>query len=173
MVALISNIVRIITLTALVPLVLGSALPLDQNLRGRAVTNDHNLRGRAVSIDHNLRGRAVSTDQNMRGRAVSIGQTWEEYDQTNVAFAHQGLCRHYWDTPTRHGEDGVWPCRQYCRTDEDNNYVCRANNSGDPSAFLLNPDGQRYSLGTCECNDAFVYRNSHGRRGGIEGESLG
>lgn len=162
MVALINNLARIIALTALAPLILGSALPLEQNLRGRA-----------VSTDQNLRGRAVSTDQNLRGRAVSTGQTWEDYDQTGVAFAQQGLCRHYWDTPTRPGVDGVWPCRQYCQTDEGSNYICRPDNSGDPSTFLVNPDGQRYSLGTCECNDAFVYRNSHGRRGGIVGESLG
>jgi hypothetical protein len=83
------------------------------------------------------------------------------------------LCRHYWDTPTRPGVDGVWPCRRYCQTDEGSNYICKVDNSDDPSAFLVDPDGQRYSLGICDCKDAFVYRNSHGRRGGIEGESLG
>lgn len=141
MVALINNLACIIALTALVPLARGSAL---------------------------LRGQVVSTGQTLRGRAVSPGQTWEEYDQTSVAFAQQGLCRRYWDTPTRPGVEGVWPCRQYCKTDEGSNYICRADNSGDPSAFILNPDGQRYSLGTCECNNAFVYHNSHGRHAGIE-----
>lgn len=152
MVALINSLARIIALTALVPFARGSAL----------------LRGRAVSTDQTLRGRAVSTDQTLRGRAVPTGQTWEEYDQTSVAFSQQGLCRHYWDTPTRPDVDGVTPCRQHCKTDEGSNYICKAGNSGDPSAFLMNPNGQRYSLGTCECDNTFVYHNNHGRRGGIE-----
>lgn len=74
-------------------------------------------------------------------RALEVGQTWEEYDQTSSAFAQQGVCGRYLDTPTRPGVDELWPCRQYCKGHEDD-VGCSADNSGGLSTYSKKPDGQ-------------------------------
>jgi hypothetical protein len=73
--------------------------------------------------------------------------TWEAYDQTNVIYAQQGLCRYYIDPTSR---DGLWPCRQYCKSDS---VTCSGNANSDPSTIFKNPNGERYTPGECWCEN--------------------
>jgi hypothetical protein len=75
--------------------------------------------------------------------------SWDEYDQTTAVFAEQGLCRAYIDAT---GRDGLWPCKQYCKTDS---VTCNgnANFKTDPSTIFKNPDGERYTPGECWCEN--------------------
>lgn len=96
-------------------------------------------------------GAAVSHSRNTDSSLPVLRReaTWDEYHETNRIFAQQGLCRHYID-PT--GRDGLWPCRQYCKSDS---VTCNANANWrtDQSSVHTNPDGERYTYGECWCSN--------------------
>ena len=94
-------------------------------------------------------GSVLPHAQEMELSILRRGETWEQYDQTSVAFAQQGLCRLYRDKPTRPGVDGLWPCRQFCHS---NSFICIGDKSGDAAAVSRNPDGQQYLLAECQCD---------------------
>lgn len=93
-----------------------------------------------------LGGAVLPQEQDKDTSIFRRESTWDEYHTTNGIFAEQGLCRYYID-PT--GRDGLWPCRQYCKSDS---VSC----SGDATSgiVLANPDGERYVYGECWCNNA-------------------
>jgi hypothetical protein len=100
-----------------------------------------------ASIAPLVSGAAVPQNRQKDSSISRRETTWDEYHATNRVFAEQGLCRYYID-PT--GRDGLWPCRQYCKSDS---VTCNGSGTSDPSTIHANPDGERYTYGECWCSN--------------------